>query len=115
MAQLRAISFDLDGTLVDTSRFIFEGFQHLARKYLQRSIDISTIQGITKPAAYQKIGLPADKLDECLEEHLAFELANTKLVTSFDMIHAVIQQLREKQYHLSIITNRERLTTTAVL
>lgn len=110
---IRAVLFDVDGTLLDTREFILRAFEHALGEHRivapPRKV-LSRLVGRELPAIYQDLG--GDHLrDRLVEAHRAFQAANLGLVQPFAGAAGVLEQLRAEGYRLAAVTSRSRRTS----
>jgi pyrophosphatase PpaX len=121
----RAILFDLDGTLIDTTDLIMRCFHHSWRTVcgLEHSREaILTTFGIPLREAMQRLlaqtnGLePADVealVDRLLLEYRIFNVANhDELAFPFAGVRQVLEQLRASGYRIGVVTSKGRELAT---
>jgi pyrophosphatase PpaX len=77
VSAVRAILFDLDGTLLDTVELIRLSFRHATRQVLGRSIpDAVTMSGVGRPLVQQFREMAPGHEDELLAVYRAFNMAH---------------------------------------
>lgn len=106
--KIKAILFDLDGTLLDTSEFIYQAYDFALnlhkinppkRKQLAPHIgrDLVTI--------YKEIAPEVDPLS-LKTAHFAFQEQNFHLIETFPNTDKVLNQLRKKKIKIGVVTSR---------
>jgi len=112
-----AIIFDLDGTLVDTERYILDafnyaletkGFPKISSKYLYES------SGLKMTSIYREVTKLED-VDGFVKLHQEFQRNNLALVKPYNGVQEVLQELAEKKVKISIATSRFRKNTEVLL
>jgi pyrophosphatase PpaX len=121
----RAILFDLDGTLIDTTNLILRGFEHSwqnvcglehsrealigtfgipLREAMRRlMIETSNIKTVSE------IEAEVDLIDRLLAEYRLFNVANhDAMACPFDDVEQVITQLRARGYLIGVVTSKGR-------
>lgn len=111
--------FDGDGTLFDTVDLICQCFQHVAKTFTGRPLEVhSIIAGIGAPLVttlHKQLGSDVD-INAVLEEYQRYQdtvLADN--VTLFPGVKQTLQVLREKDRKLAIVTSRRRPSLETIL
>ena len=106
--KVKAVIFDLDGTLLDTKEFVFQAYEHslsLHRLEATKREIMAPLIGQRIEAIYQIIAPTGDnKL--LIESHFAFQAKNFHLVKSFPNILEVIIKLKKLGIKIGIVTTR---------
>jgi pyrophosphatase PpaX len=123
--QRRAILFDLDGTLIDTTDLILRCFEHSWQNVCglehSREALIGTF-GIPLREAMRRLMLEAsdlqpsyetegelDLIDRLLDEYRSFNIANHDVMACpFDDTERVITELRARGYLIGVVTSKGR-------
>lgn len=116
-AQLRAILFDVDGTLLDTTEFIYQGFEHALRMHgypARDRADFARVMGRTLSAGYLELAPGCDDAVLC-QTHRAFQTQNLHLARPYPDAVVVLRTLRDAGLRLAAITTRSRHTSTDTL
>jgi pyrophosphatase PpaX len=121
----RAILFDLDGTLIDTTNLILKCFEHSWQTVCglehSREAIIGTF-GIPLREAMRRLMLEAvdikassdiecelDLIERLLAEYRAFNVANhDRMACPFDGAERVITELRARGYLIGVVTSKGR-------
>jgi pyrophosphatase PpaX len=125
-SQVRAILFDLDGTLIDTTELILRCFDHSWQCVLGC--------GNTRQALIETFGMPLKEamvkllearepngkklaedglVERLLAEYRSFNLSNhDALATGFEGVAGVIAELRERGYRTGVVTSKSRELAT---
>lgn len=120
-SETRAILFDLDGTLIDTTDLILRCFSHSWRAVYglehSRAALIATF-GIPLREAMQRLlaqsngnpGNPDDqRIEHLLAEYRSFNVANHDVIARpFDGIRQVIETLHGRGYRIGVVTSKGR-------
>lgn len=113
-----AILLDIDGTLLDTERYILSAFRHAAHQHgLHLPPDAQMTANIGRPLdrIYAELGAkPADIL-QVIESHRTFQEENLHLVEAYRGASLALGALRSYGFALAAVTSRSRRTSTASL
>jgi pyrophosphatase PpaX len=113
---IRAVLFDIDGTLLDTWKLVVYAFEH-ALKEQGISIDRDTIVttvGPPLPETYKLLAPGADT-DLLVETHRSFQVDNLHLSVSFPNVQETLQKIQDKGIKMSAITNRSKRSSIKTL
>lgn len=107
---LKAIIFDVDGTVLDTREFIFQAYEHVFEAYnlahLSRK-SLADILGKSLEDCYQLLAPHLDFKELC-EAHRAFQVSNLALVTPFPNTLETLTTLRRQGLKTAVVTTRRR-------
>ena len=126
MSLKRAILFDLDGTLIDTTNLILRCFDHSwqtvcglrhSREALIETFGIPLREAMVRLAAVSSEPLPIvvetsasdDLIERLLSEYRFFNVANhDQMVCSFAGVEEVLAALRSRGYLIGVVTSKSR-------
>jgi len=113
---INTVLFDVDGTLLDTTEYIYQAFEHSLQKHhkpLTRE-HIGTIMGKPLEECYQILTTKND-VSHLAQSHNDFQKENPHL--SFPFIHTltVLHTLKEKKYNIAAVTTRRKNTAIDTL
>lgn len=102
------ILFDLDGTLVDTSRLIVASFQHTFRETLGIEVSEAEIhRHWGEPLPMTMEAYAPDRVEELVAFYRTYNRANhDRLVTGFDGMQEAIRSLHEGGVQLAVVTSK---------
>jgi pyrophosphatase PpaX len=118
MTNYSCVIFDIDGTLTQTNELIFDTFNHVTEKYLQRTYTPKEIIGMFGPpeeiAIERLVG--KENIDKAMEDFIAYYdrnfLSNAEI---FPGIREIIESLKKKGLRLGVFTGKGRSTTLITL
>ena len=110
MAPLKAVLFDFDGTLVDTTNLIYQSMRHATGEILGRELPRETLmQNVGQPLPKQMELLDPDRAADLLESYRVFNDANhEKYIASFPEVETALERLREAGLGLAVVTSKRR-------
>lgn len=114
VAVVKAVLFDLDGTLLDTRRLILESFRYAYRLHLEREVTTQEIMAFWgQPLMVQFQQVAPEKAELLREAYQEFNLKNhAALVTVFSGVPEVLEALQRRSLPLAIVTSKARRTVT---
>lgn len=111
MKHIRAILFDIDGTLLDTTEFIWQATEHALRVHNlpipERKI-ISRAVGLPTDIYFQSLGGENFDHQILLETAKAFQIQNMHLSFAYANTLSTLQSLKEKGLKIGAVTSRHR-------
>lgn len=114
--KLKAVLFDIDGTLLDTHEYIYQAFEHSLGKHhkpLPRNI-IQTIMGKPLEECY-RILTKLENIKNLAGSHKEFQVANPHLVKPFPNTLSTLEHLKEKGLFIGAVTTRAGNTVRQTL
>ena len=109
----RAVLFDVDGTLLDTTEFIFQGFEHALAAHGHPTLSraaYARVVGKPLDRCYEELAPGCDAALLC-ETHRAWQTANLHLSRPYPDAEPVLRTLHEAGLRLAAITSRSRRTS----
>ncbi|MCS6243272.1 MAG: HAD family hydrolase [Opitutus sp.] len=114
---IRAVIFDLDGTLIDSMPLVMRAFAHALAPF-RPDLDMAGIfQRLGGPPERTFLELIGDeaKAGEALRRLESFGFENGSLVQPFDGMRSLLEMLHSSGLRLAIWTGRDRGTTESLL
>lgn len=106
--RIKAVLFDLDGTLLDTSEFIFSAFEHTLEHHDREVLDRQTMgkmMGRSLSECYEEFA-PGIDPEDMMERHRIFQSGNKHLVKPFPQTIKLLNNLKKSGYKIAIVTSR---------
>ncbi|MBP6880330.1 HAD-IA family hydrolase [Candidatus Saccharibacteria bacterium] len=108
---IKAVIFDIDGTLLDTSRFIDSSFRYTFSQHGLGEVSdeqLQSIKGQELLLCYQTL-IKHSSYESLLETHRSFQLNNFELCSLFPDVREMFNEIQLK-YMIAAATNRSKLT-----
>lgn len=117
MNKFDGIIFDIDGTIVESNELIFATFNHVTKKYLNKTVtpkEIIALFGPTEGVIIEQ--LFKDNYDEVMMAYYKYYKDNHgKMARVFDGITHLIDELKKRNILLSIYTGKGKGSTEITL
>lgn len=107
---IKAVFFDVDGTILNTKEFILQAFEHV--------FTVNNKPHLTRNHVQSLVGKALEECYECLipeiqyellhAEHFKFQMSHLHLIETFPQIKEVLTQLKTDGIKLAAITNRTK-------
>ncbi len=106
------ILFDLDGTVIDSTRLILESHRHAMRTVLGRQLpDATLLANVGRPLMDQMRAFSPDDADELARVFREWNLAmHDELLAPYEGMDALLGELRTSGRTLGIVTSKNRPT-----
>lgn len=105
---IKAVLFDLDGTLIDTNELILNSFKHTFKEILELHVpeeEMSRIFG--KPLVSTLASYNEEKVDELVNCYRSYnEAHHDTMCEPFDGVLELLTRLKNKGYKLGIVTSK---------
>lgn len=113
---IKAVLFDLDGTLINTNELIIESFEHtfeiLKNEYPNRD---EIISWFGEPL-FVTMGKFFDDVDEAIDVYREFNLKyHDERISLYDNTKEVLNALNKKGYKVAIVTSKNKSTAIRAL
>lgn len=110
---VKAIFFDIDGTLLDTKQFIYQAYHHVLKKHQHSSVDeniLQSLMGKSLQHIYSRIA-PQGDVELLTSAHREFQKKNLHLSVAFPDAKKTLQTLRKQGFKIGALSNRSKITT----
>ena len=116
---MKAVLLDIDGTVLDTTEFIFQEFEHTFKHFglpVPSRKELAAQVGKALQECYAHFNTGIDSAALC-EEHRAFQVKNLHLSKPYTNTVGTLKKLKELGYKIAAVTARAGITagTTLVL
>ena len=109
---IKAVLFDLDGTLIDTSDLIFRSFEYALDTVLRTQIPREELLWtFGRPLEQIMKNLGGERADELLKAFRAYSISHETDINLFPQVHETLAYLRAKEIKTAIVTSRIRPST----
>ena len=108
--------FDIDGTLTSTNQLIFDSFNFIAKKYLDRSFTDEEIIAMFGPT--EDVILKdwcGDKFEEARKDYYKYYSDNHRKAKLYPGMKEILDYLKSKNYPLGIFTGKGRAASMITL
>ncbi len=116
--RLACVIFDIDGTLTQTSELIFASFNHVASKYLNKTMapaEITALFGPPEEGALRTV-FGEEKLDDAMKDLIDYYRAHHREMASLHPgIEDLLRFLKQRDVRLAVFTGKGKLTTGITL
>ena len=109
MKNFEGIIFDIDGTLTSTNELIFASFNHIAKKYLNKTFsneEIIKLFGPPEDVIIKKFC--GERFEEGKKDYYDFYTENHHMADLYPGIVNILKIIKEKNIPLSIYTGKGR-------
>jgi len=101
--------FDIDGTLTSTNQLIFDSFNFIAKKYLDKTFSDEEIIGLFGPTEGQIIKkLFSENHKEVSEDYYKFYSDNHSMADIYPGLKEILVELKNNNYPIGIFTGKGR-------
>lgn len=117
MGTVKAVLFDVDGTLLDTKEFIFQSFEHTLKTHglpKKSREEINRVVGRPLEECYRELAPSLNPKSLC-ETHRLFQEENLELSSPFPKTRETLKRLKEKGLKIAAVTTRSRRTSKKTL
>lgn len=116
MKNFDGIIFDIDGTLSSTNELIFASFNHIAKKYLNKTFSNDEITSLFGPPEDVIIKqFCGERFEEGKKDYYDFYTKNHHMANLYPGIIDVLKDLKRRKLYLSIYTGKGKEAATITL
>ncbi len=117
MKKFKGFIFDIDGTLTSTNKLIFASFNHVTKKYLNKTLSDKEIIALFGPP--EDVILKewfGEKFEDAKKDYYEFyESSHNEYAQIFPGIKKILQLIKAKNLPISIFTGKGRMTSEITL
>ena len=116
MRKYDGVIFDIDGTLTSTNELIFSTFNHITKKYLNKTMTDEEIIALFGPTEDKIIeDLFGERAEEVKKEYYSFYTSNHAMADIYPGMKELLHFIKEKNVLLSIYTGKGREASVITL
>ncbi len=114
---IKAVIFDIDGTLLDTGELIIRAFEHTLTTYKVPRIERAEIKKKIGPPLFEIYAELAPHLNpkDLMETHRSFQVENLHLSKPFLNTLATLEELKKRGVKIAAVTNRTNRSSIKTL
>jgi pyrophosphatase PpaX len=111
MNVIKAVLFDLDGTLIDTNKLIIESFKHTFRNHLNKDIsEGDIINCFGEPLTITLARYDKDNVEELMKTFKKFnEDKHDELASGISNAIETIKELKKLDIKIAVVTSKRRM------
>lgn len=108
---IKAVLFDLDGTLINTNRLIIESYKYTIMKHLNKSIkDEDIVIYFGEPLLTTLARFDKDNVDALCDTYRSFNHSrHDEMVTEFEGALETLKELKAMGIKIAVVTSKRRL------
>lgn len=118
MKKFSCVIFDIDGTLTQTNKLIYDTFNHVTEKYLNKTytpIEIHGMFGPPEEIAIERL-VGSDRIDDAMADFVSYyERHFPNKAEIYEGIKEILEYLTKKGLRLAVFTGKGRSTTLITL
>ena len=112
----KGIIFDIDGTLTSTNQLIFDSFNHIAKKYLNKTFSDGEITAMFGPTEEVIIRLwCGDNYEAARKDYYDYYKSHHNIAKLYPGMKEILGMLKDKKILLSIFTGKGRKSSIITL
>lgn len=115
-SQFKGIIFDIDGTLTSTNQLIFDTFNFVSNKYLDKTFSEKEIIGMFGPTEEVIIKiLFKDNYQPAVKDYYDYYKSHHQMANLYPGIKELLEEIKNAAAHLSIYTGKGRQSSIITL
>ncbi|MBW7889319.1 MAG: HAD-IA family hydrolase [Bacteroidetes bacterium] len=114
----KCIIFDMDGTLTQTNQLIYDSFNHIAEKYINKRLTPAEVIAYFGPPEKEAVEamIGSEQIETAMKEYYSFYHSNhNQLASLYPGIVEILNFLKEQQVRIGLFTGKGRNTTDITL
>lgn len=107
---IKAILFDLDGTLIDSTDLILNSFNYVLKTYLKKEVPEDEIRSLFGRPLYYQMALfgGEERADELVKRYREHNLAShAEYLKPIDGARETLEVLKKRGYRLGLVTSKK--------
>lgn len=106
---IKAVLFDIDGTLLDTFEFVFSAVRFTLDKHNLTVSEKMIMKAAGKPLVeYYRYVLPGEDFELLAQTHRDFQENKHHLAKPFQNVEEILKSLKKEKYKLAGVSNRSK-------
>jgi pyrophosphatase PpaX len=114
MKKYKCIIFDMDGTVTQTNQLIFDSFNHIAEKYLNKQLTPHEIIALFGPPEKEAVEnmIGSTHIQPAMDEYYRFyRKEHSRLASLYPGMKEILEYLKSRSVMIGLFTGKGRRTT----
>lgn len=114
MKKYRCIIFDMDGTVTQTNQLIFDSFNHIAEKYINKRLSPQEIIALFGPPEKEAVEnmIGSTHIQPAMDEYYRFyRTEHHRLASLYPGMKEILDYLKSRKVMIGLFTGKGRRTT----
>lgn len=114
---IKAAIFDVDGTLLDTTEFIYQAFEHAFKTHKVDSITREHVKKFMGKPLTEIYQILAPSMDSTIlaDSHRSFQKENLHLSKPYLKVEETLEKLKQAGIKMAVITSRSNISSVHTL